>query len=263
MLNDHDLDWLIKQLIGTSELLGQQVSPTAAAMLADDLCCYPRDVLARALSRVRTEHTGRLTPKAIIDRIDEAMGRPGANEAWAMALNALDERKTVVWTVEMSEAWGVARDVAAEGDLVGARMAFIGAYERLVRTAREERRLPDVMVSIGWDGEQRTTAIEKAVQLGYLSQEKATEHLPALGFTPGFQPIALLTGDVQTAVDAPPDVRARLAKLRDELAAAPERRRQSREQQQRAEDEDLQRRKAETQRRVDAALAQQQGAVHA
>lgn len=255
MLNDHDLDWLIKQLIGTSELLGQQVSPTAAAMLADDLCCYPRDVLARALSRVRTEHTGRLTPKAIIDRIDEAMGRPGANEAWAMALNALDERKTVVWTVEMSEAWGVARDVAAEGDLVGARMAFIGAYERLVRTAREERRLPEVMVSIGWDGEQRSTAIEKAVQLGYLSQEKAAEHLPALGFTPGFQPIALLTGDVQAAVDAPPDVRARLAKLRDELAAAPERRRQSREQQQRAEEQDLQRRKAETQRRVDAAIA--------
>ncbi|MDR6216197.1 hypothetical protein [Paracidovorax wautersii] len=255
MLNDHDLDWLIKQLIGTSELLGQQVSPTAAAMLADDLSCYPRDVLSQALSRVRTEHIGRLTPKSIIDRIDEAMGRPGANEAWAMALNALDERKTVVWTVEMSEAWGVARDVAAEGDLVGARMAFIGAYERLVRTAREERRLPEVSVSIGWDGEQRAVAIEKAVQLGYLSQDKAAEHLPALGFTPGFQPIALLTGDVQAAIDAPPEVRARLKKLRDELAAAPERRRLSREQEQRAAEEDLQRRKAETQRRVDAAIA--------
>jgi len=255
MLSDHDLDWLIKQLIGTSELLGQQVSPAAAAMLADDLCCYPREVLARALSRVRTEHTGRLTPKAIIDRIDEAMGRPGANEAWAMALNALDERKTVVWTAEMSEAWGVARDVAAEGDLVGARMAFIGAYERLVRTAREERRLPEVMVSIGWDGEQRTAAIEKAVQLGYLSKEKAAEHLPALGFAPGFEPVALLTGDVRPAVDAPSDVRARLAKLRAELAAAPERRRVSREQEQRAAEEDLQRRKTETQRRVDAATS--------
>lgn len=255
MLNDHDLDWLIKQLIGTSELLGQQVSPTAAAMLADDLCCYPREVLARALSRVRTEHTGRLTPKAIIDRIDEAMGRPGANEAWAMALNALDERKTVVWTVEMSEAWGVARDVAAEGDLVGARMAFIGAYERLVRTAREERRLPEVMVSIGWDGEQRTAAIEKAVQLGYLSQDKAFEHLPALGFAPGFEPVALLTGNVRAAVDAPPEVRARLAQLREELAAAPAQRRLSREQERRAEDEALKSRKAETQRRVDAATA--------
>ncbi|WP_019700412.1 hypothetical protein [Paracidovorax oryzae] len=219
MLNDHDLDWLIKQLIGTSELLGQQVSPTAAAMLADDLCCYPRDVLARALSRVRTEHTGRLTPKAIIDRIDEAMGRPGANEAWAMALHALDERQTVVWTVEMSEAWGVARDVAAQGDLVGARMAFIGAYERLVRTAREERRLPQVSVSIGWDGQLRAAAIEKAVQLGYLSSAQAAEHLPALEFSPGFNPVALLAGKIEPAGDAPPDVRAKLAALRDEIAA--------------------------------------------
>lgn len=255
MLNDHDLDWLIKQLIGTSELLGQQVSPSAAAMLADDLCCYPRDVLARALSRVRTEHTGRLTPKAIIDRIDEALGRPGANEAWAMALNALDERKTVVWTLEMSEAWGVARDVAAEGDLVGARMAFIGAYERLVRMAREERRLPEVSVSIGWDGEQRAAAIEKAVQLGYLTQDKAAEHLPALGFTPGFEPVALLAGNVEAAAEAPPEVRARLAQLREDLASAPERRRLSREQQLRAESEDLQRRKADAQRRVDEAMS--------
>lgn len=255
MLNDRDLDWLIKQLIGTSELLGQQVSPAAAAMLADDLCCYPCEVLARALSRVRTEHTGRLTPKAIIDRIDEVMGRPGANEAWAMALNALDERKTVVWTVEMSEAWGVARDVAAEGDLVGARMAFIGAYDRLVRAAREERRLPEVLVSIGWDGEQRTVAIEKAVQLGYLSQDKAVEHLPALGFAPGFEPVALLAGDVRMAGNAPAEVRARLAQLRDELAAAPAQRRVSRAQQQHIQDDDLRRRKAETQRRVDAAAA--------
>lgn len=255
MLNDNDLGWLVQQLIGTSELLGQQVSPQAAAMLADDLCSFPRDVLARALSRVRTEHTGRLTPKAILDRIDEAMGRPGANEAWAMALNALDERKTVVWTVEMSDAWGVARDIAAQGDMVGARMAFIGAYERLVRSAREERRLPEVSVSVGWDGALRTAAIEKAVQLGYLTTSQAAEHMPAIGFTPGFQPIALLTGDVRATADAPADVRERLAKLRADLAAAPERRRLGREQQLRAKESDLQRRKAEAQRRVDQALA--------
>lgn len=255
MLNDNDLGWLVQQLIGTSELLGQQVSPQAAAMLADDLCSFPREVLARALSRVRTEHTGRLTPKAILDRIDEAMGRPGANEAWAMALNALDERKTIVWTAEMSDSWGVARDIAAQGDMVGARMAFIGAYERLVRTAREERRLPEVSVSVGWDGALRVAAIEKAVQLGYLTTSQAAEHMPAIGFTPGFQPIALLTGDVRAAADAPADVRERLAKLRADLAAAPEHRRLGREQQLRAEESDLQRRKADAQRRVDQALA--------
>jgi hypothetical protein len=255
MLDDRDTQWLVEQLIGTAELLGQQMSSTAAAMLADDLSAYPRELLAKAMVRVRTEHTGRLTPKAILDRIDEVMGRPGANEAWAMALNALDERATVVWTGEMSEAWGVARDVAAEGDMVGARMAFISAYERLVRTARDERRLPQVTVSIGWDGELRGQAVEKAVQLGYLTKEKAAEHLPALGFTPAFNPVALLAGKVEESADAPPDVRARLAQLREELATAPERRRLAREQQQRSEAEGLQRRKSETQRRVDEALS--------
>ena len=255
MLNDSELQWLVQQIVGTSELLGQEIKPTAAAMLAEDLAGYPRDVLAKAFARVRTEHTGRLTPKAILDRIDEAMGRPGASEAWAMAVNALDERKTVVWTAEMSGAWGVAHDVAAQGDLVGARMAFIGAYERLVRTARDERRLPEVTVSVGWDQQLRAAAVEKAVQLGYLTAEKAAEHMPFIGFAPGFQPVALLTGSVEASVDAPPEVRARLLQLRDDLAAAPVLRRQSHEQQRLAEREDLQRRRAETQRRVDEAIA--------
>lgn len=255
MLDDNDMQWLVQQIVGTAELLGQEIKPTAAAMLAEDLAGYPRDVLAKAMQRVRTEHTGRLTPKAILDRIDEAMGRPGANEAWAMALTALDERNTVVWTGEMSDAWAVARDLAAQNDLVGARMAFIAAYERLVRTARDERRLPEVSVSIGWDGELRAQAVEKAVQLGYLSAERAAEHLPAIGFTPAFNPVALLAGKVEPTVDAPPAVRARLAQLREDLAAEPERRRLSREQQLRAEEEDLQRRKAETQRKVDDAIA--------
>lgn len=255
MLGDRDTQWLVEQLIGTAELLGQQISPTAAAMLADDLSAYPRELLAKAMARVRTEHTGRLTPKAILDRIDEAMGRPGANEAWAIALNALDEWNTVVWTVEMSDAWGVARDMAAEGDLVGARMAFIGAYERLVRTAREERRLPEVMISYGWNRELQAPAIEKAVQLGYLSAERAAEHLAALSFKPAFNPVALLAGKVEPTADASESVRARLAQLREDLATAPERRLLAREQQQRSEAEELQRRKAETQRRVDEALS--------
>lgn len=255
MLDDRDTHWLVEQLIGTSELLGQQMSPAAAAMLADDLSAYPRELLAKAMARVRTEHTGRLTPKAILDRIDEVMGRPGANEAWAMASRALDERDTVVWTGEMAEAWGVASDVAAGGDMVGARMAFISAYERLVRTARDERRLPEVTVSIGWDGELRGQAVEKAVQLGYLSVEKAAEHLPALGFTPAFNLVALLAGKVEPTVDASPDVRARLARLRDEMAAKAGRSSRRAMAEARLARMQQSRRKAETQRRVDEAIA--------
>lgn len=260
MLNDSELQWLVQQIVGTSELLGQEIKPAAAAMLAEDLAGYPREVLAKAFARVRTEHTGRLTPKVILDRIDEAMGRPGANEAWAMAVNALDERNTVVWTTEMSDAWGVARELAAERDLVGARMAFIAAYERLVRTARDERRLPEVSVSVGWDSALRALAVEKAVQLGYLPLEQAVEHVPALRLAPGLPPVALLTGDVSAAPDAPPEVRARLAQLRDDLATAPERARRQREQKAQDERADWIARKAEAQRRVNAALKNGAGA---
>lgn len=219
MLNENELAWLVQQLVGTAELLGQPMTPTAAAMLAEDLSGYPRDVLARAMSRVRTEHTGRLVPKAILDRIDEAMGRPAANEAWAMASAALDERATIVWTGEMADAWAVARPLASAGDMVGARMAFIGAYERLVRTSRDARLLPTVSVSLGWDGQMRDAALEQAVQLGYLTHAQAGEHRqPALP-APVFNPVALLAGRVEPAAHAGPDVRKRLAELRDEIAS--------------------------------------------
>lgn len=254
MLSDNDLQWLVQQIVGTAELLGQQLTPTAAAMLAEDLSTYPRAVLAAALSRVRTEHTGKLTPKAIIDRIDEAMGRPAANEAWATALTALDERNTVVWTGEMQQAWAVAQPLAAGGDLIGARMAFKDAYERLVRTAREERRTPVVTVSIGWDAEGRTTAIEQAVKLGYMPRSEAVAYLSAPASEPAFSVTALLAGRVEVSGSAPPELRGRLLALRDEFSNANQRREEERLRQAVAVIADTAARKAEAQRMADATL---------
>lgn len=259
MLNDHDMVWLIRQIIGTAELLGQEIKPTAAEMLADDLSSYPRAVLAQALSRVRTEHTGRLTPKAILDRIDEAMGRPGANEAWAVAVVALDERNTVVWTDEMAHAWGAAKPIAEGGDMVGARMAFIAAYERLVRTAREERRLPSVMVSEGWCQEGRKAAIEKAVQLGYMPPSEAQQYLPAPAAEP-WMAAMLLAGQAVAACKAPPEIAERLTVLREELAEGDRRRARERAERIAAEAADLAERKARAQRQVDERMKTQQDA---
>lgn len=219
MLSDQDQTWLVRQLVATAELLGHAITPAAAAMLANDLSAYPREALARALYRVRTEHGGKLTPKAIIDRLDEALGRLAPNEAWSLALKALNERETVVWPQEAEEAWSVAYPVAANGDMVGARMAFLAAYERLVRNSREARALPQMIVSIGWDASLRKQAINKAVQLGHITPQLASE---VLSLTHGTQPIvnglALLAGKVEPGPGASPEVRDRLHKLRDELA---------------------------------------------
>ena len=217
MLDDNELQWLVQQIIGTAELLGQQLTPTAAAMMAEDLADYPRTVLSAALSRARKEHTGKLTPKAVIDRIDEVMGRPGSNEAWATALMALDEHNTVVWTNEMEQAWSIAQPLAVGGDLIGARMAFKDAYERLVRVAREERRLPVTRVSVGWDAAGRAAPVDQAVRLGYMAPGDAAGYLPAPNSGGGV--VALLMQSGQIAGDVPPEVRARLLALRDQIAA--------------------------------------------
>lgn len=218
-MNEQEMQWLVKQLMGTAEVLGQTLSPTAAAMMAEDLCSFPQLVLARALSRVRNEHAGRLTPKAILDRIDDALGRPAANEAWAIASTALDERATIVWTNEMATAWSLARPVAEAGDMVGARMAFIAAYDRVVRGARELKAVPTVTVSIGWDSEGRNPAIEKALSLGYITPEHAAREMTVALPAPVFNPVAMLTGRIEEAPAAglTPEVRAKLQALRDDL----------------------------------------------
>ena len=272
MLNEQDATWLIKQLAATSELLGQQMSAAAVMMLAEDLMDYERPALAAALKRVRTECTGKLTPKVIIEAVDAAMGRPGANEAWATALSAHDERNTVVWTEEMAQAWEVARPVVQGGDEIGGRMAFKDAYERLVRAARDERRTPVVTVSVGWDAEQRAAVVEKAVKIGYMPGEQAVRH--------GYMPLALALeqgyvspvearklagldievlclpppsgmGAIETVMqtgglpgDAPPEIRARLMELRDELATSKTRRAEAATERARRAAADLAERKA-------------------
>lgn len=223
-LSDNDLAWLVRQLAATSELLGQEMKPNAAGLLADDLSTYDRKTIAAALQRVRMEHTGKLTPKAIIDRIDEVAGRPAANEAWAMAISAQDERNTVVWTQEASDAWAVAKPIADGGDMVGARMAFIAAYERLVRTAREERRMPVVTVSLGWDEQLRASAVEKAVKAGYLTESAALEYSQPTARLTWVDPTKLLVGDAQPGHAATPEQRERLKKLRDDIASKSARR---------------------------------------
>lgn len=218
MLNEQEICWLADQLAATAELLGQQLSAAAGAMMADDLAEYSRPVLSAALKRIRTEHTGKLTPKAIIEAIDAAMGRPGSNEAWATALSALDERNTVVWTGEMAQAWEVARSVVVGGDEIGGRMAFKDAYERLVRTAREERRVPVVTVSVGWDADLRAAGVEKAVKLGYVPAGAEVAYLPMA--KPVIDPLLLLAGQGAIPADMPPEVREKLLALRNELASA-------------------------------------------
>lgn len=254
MNRDNYIDWLIEQVMATAELLGGELKPVAAGLMAEDLSHYPHDLVRKALRRVRAEHTGKLTLKAIIDRIDEAVGRPSPNEAWATASQAIDESKTVVWTDEIQQAWGAAQPLAQAGDMIGARMAFLSAYERLVRDARDERRLPVVTISEGWDAAGRAAAVEKAARLGYVAPEQAQAYLPAP--EPVFNPVALLAGRVEVASSASPAVRSRLRQLREDLARSSVAHEAKRIEQRAREERELLRRKGDIAQRVADYVAQ-------
>ncbi|RNM07963.1 hypothetical protein [Dickeya undicola] len=140
-------------------------------------------LIRQALSQWITDpEQGQFAPKPadIIRNIQNIIGRPswiGANEAWAIALPAQDEANTVVWTAEIAEAWRIASPIMAGGDRVGARMAFISVYERLINTAKATGVLPVWTVSEGWNKETLPGAVQHAVNAGLLPAPEADKYL--------------------------------------------------------------------------------------
>lgn len=163
-------------------------------------------------AHVKDTQRGRWVPTpadilAQIEGTDADDGRPGPEEAWAIALTTVDEQRTVVWTPEIAEAWGIARTVYAQGDEVGGRMAFKEAYTRIVGNARSSGVRPTWMPSLGIDPKQRDAALMQAHTAGLLPRPEPLVQLPA--------PDHALS-PANTAM--PAQVRERLLELRERLA---------------------------------------------
>lgn len=183
MLSEDQQDQLLLSLFATAEVMGQQLTQGAALLMVEDLREYSESVLADALRTCRREG-GRLTVAAILKHAQAADGRPGKDEAWGIAMAGFDERETVVLTDEMRVAMNSAAAIFEAGDKVGARMAFMSAYERLVAQARAEAQPVNWGVSLGFDPNSRTQAIERAVRLQLLPPERAALYLADLRTTP-------------------------------------------------------------------------------
>lgn len=168
---------IVRALGVTAEAMGQQLSPAGLVLMADDLAPYGTETVLAALAKVRRE-CRRLSLADVIDRIESADGRPRSDEAFANALDAMDESATVVWTEEAAHAFEVARPLLVMNDKTGARMAFRDAYERLCRMARDAGQPAKWSVSLGWDVDMRTMALEAAVVTGRLSAENVRGLLP-------------------------------------------------------------------------------------
>ncbi|UMO89359.1 hypothetical protein HP572_07505 [Pectobacterium sp. PL64] len=170
-------------LKATLAVYGKDSSKSVIRLYWNAVGSFDIGLIRQALSQWITDpELGRYAPKPadIIRNIQRLTGRPSwvsANEAWAIALPAQDEANTLIWTTEIAQAWRVAEPIFSDGDRVGARMAFIAAYDRLVATAQSSGVLPQWTVSEGWDKGAVKGAIEQAVNAGLLPAPDATRYL--------------------------------------------------------------------------------------
>lgn len=180
MMTQDQQEKLVLALMATAEVMGSEIKPNVALVMVDDLSVYALGDVLQALTRVRRECSGKLTLKMILDILAPTSCWLSANEAWAVAFPALDEAATVVWTSETAKAFEVARPLLEGGDKIGARMAFIPAYDRLIDQAKRESRTPSYEVSAGWDVNMREVAMRQAVTVGLLPPPSDdTKALPA------------------------------------------------------------------------------------
>ncbi|HEY5800660.1 MAG TPA: hypothetical protein VIT92_10595 [Burkholderiaceae bacterium] len=176
-LLDHTYD-----LIGSGA--NKVISAGAKAMFFAAVQHYSLEEVRGALNaHMRDARRGQFTPKpadiiAQMEAVTENDGRPGAEEAWAIALAGDDEANTVVWTTETAQAFFEARPVLESSGSISARKTFVEIYTRLVGTARQERRRPEWTVSIGTDKTLQQIAMKKAVTAGQLPAPYVAGLLP-------------------------------------------------------------------------------------
>lgn len=192
---------------------GKVLSPRAMVSIFDDLEDWSIDAVMAALKFHRK--TAKFAPTAfdIIDLLNAKNRRPSADEAWAG--RPKDEFDTVVWTQEMAEAYNIAYELIVEGDMIAARMAFKGAYERLCSESTLMQRPIAWTPCIGYDKKLIEPALQQAVLAGRISQERANKYLPA---PVDCGPIAgLLSGKVTELPANHENLRARWGELSQAL----------------------------------------------
>lgn len=143
---------------------------------------YPVDAVAAALAQHIAECRYAPVPADVTSRLPAPSDvRLGADEAWAVALPARDERETVVWTPEIAQAWVISKKVFdIDGDEIGARMAFRDAYTRICGAIRGGKIPSNWIVSQGFDLARREEVVTQAVQDGRLSISDARFVVPML-----------------------------------------------------------------------------------
>jgi hypothetical protein len=204
----------------------QPLRPSASATVAWFKAFEPfalETVLQAFVAHLRVPATGRTFPipgdiVAQIEKMVENDDRPGADEAWATAMQGRDEAATIVWTSETAAAWGIVQSL--QHDKVAARLAFVEAYRRIVEDARRSGRGVKWLASLGSNPGLRRTAITLAVGSGQLDRVELAA-LPSSSIAAQIETLALpALGDSEAAKDGKQRLQSALVNLKEWQALA-------------------------------------------
>lgn len=176
-MHKHDFDDFAALLGDVWSLKGQALTGGQKAMFFRALAAYPLEEVRGGLDgHIKHPDRGRFLPMPadVIAQISSAAAddnRPGPEEAWATVFLARDEAATIVWTEEMSVAFGLARPLLLAGDEIASRMAFKESYSRLVAAARAQRTPVRWSATLGHDITGRDAALLPHVRAGRISAE--------------------------------------------------------------------------------------------
>lgn len=133
-MNKSDIEEFTETILPVYELYDKDLSDGAIRIIFALLEPYPILDIKKAMADHMRE--GKFAPKPadIIAQIEKANhdGRLESDEAWAIALQAMDEYASVELNDEIAEAKNASDFIYLDGDKVGARMAFKSAYVRIV-----------------------------------------------------------------------------------------------------------------------------------
>jgi len=171
----NDFDSFSQMLDSAYEAVGKQAMGSAGkAIVFRSLSDVSMEDFGAALTAHLSDPScGMFAPTAAhirsqLAKFAEADGRPGADEAWAIALSGQDEGRTIITNDDIAAAFTAIRPILDAGDEVGARMAFLQAYRRVVAEARAAKTALRWWPSLGCDKKSREPVLLEAYRTGKL-----------------------------------------------------------------------------------------------
>lgn len=157
-MKKEDITEFTETILPVYELYDKDLSDGAIRIMFALLEPYSILEVKKALANHMREVKFPPKPADIIGQIEKVNhgGRLGSDEAWGLALKAMDENASVELNDEIAEAKNASDYIFREGDKVGARMAFKAAYDRIVADHRGKGIQVNWFKSLGFDVDSRS-----------------------------------------------------------------------------------------------------------